>query len=466
MAKTPIGQCGRNSNTPPSGYAVRKRHKERARKSAAENVENDRRLIDRAPSGSNEERSDPRIVRFKHLRSSRPGGLLRMRAPLTDRERGPAVHVSLADFIRRNEPAIIKEWIAFARTRSPASDGMTKLALQDHISDMLNGFANDLDTAQTAAEQFDKSRGLGEKDGPIRQSAAEIHAALRLADGFDIDQMVSEYRALRASVVKQWTAHASLVTADIEDLTRFNEAVDQAVAEAVAHYTTTINNSRNLFLGVLGHDLRNPLSAASMGARWIERAGAADPAKHAKVVSELIKSTDRATRILDDLLDLTRSSFGTEIPVSKSQTDMVALSETIADELRSVHGNRVINVVSHGDPNGLWDAGRLGQALSNLIGNAIQYGDDFKPVTITIAGNDRTFVEVSVHNTGSPIPADIQKTIFESWTRGRVEGPGRHPHLGLGLYIARLIAEAHGGQIDVNSTNEAGTTFTFRLPRS
>lgn len=91
---------------------------------------------------------------------------------------------------------------------------------------------------------------------------------------------------------------------------RFNEAIDQAVAESVAHYTKTINNLRNLFLGVLGHDLRNPLSAASMGARWIERSDV----KQAQVVSGFIKSTDRAIRILDDLLDLARSTFGTESP--------------------------------------------------------------------------------------------------------------------------------------------------------
>ncbi|MBR0737005.1 HAMP domain-containing histidine kinase [Bradyrhizobium liaoningense] len=230
--------------------------------------------------------------------------------------------------------------------------------------------------------------------------------------------------------------------------------------------SATINNSRNLFLGVLEHDLRNPLTAASMGARWIERSGGTNSTKQAKVVSELIKSTERATRILDDLLDLTRSSFGTEIPVSKLQTDLAVLSETIADELRSAHHNRTIDVTIEGDPNGLWDAGRLGQVLSNLMANAIQYGDDSKPVTALIAGHDPAFVEVSVHNSGSTIPLDVQKTIFESWTRGQVAGPGRHPHLGLGLYISRLIAEAHGGMIAVASTEVAGTTLTFPLPRA
>ena len=123
----------------------------------------------------------------------------------------------LADFIRNNHPAIIKEWTDFARTRSPASDGMSKLALEDHIADILKFIADDLESPQTPRERVEKSRGSAVENGPFDQSAAEIHSALRLADGFDIDQMVSEYRALRASVMKQWVAQQeSLASTDIE----------------------------------------------------------------------------------------------------------------------------------------------------------------------------------------------------------------------------------------------------------
>ena len=122
----------------------------------------------------------------------------------------------LADFIRQNEGAIVKEWTEFARTISPAADKMTKLALEDHIVDILEFIADDLECAQTSRQRFDKSRGKGPQDSPFSESAAEVHAALRLADGFDIDQMVSEYRALRASVVKQWVAHhQGLASTDI-----------------------------------------------------------------------------------------------------------------------------------------------------------------------------------------------------------------------------------------------------------
>jgi signal transduction histidine kinase len=375
-------------------------------------------------------------------------------------------HERLADFIRNNQATIIEEWVAFAGTRSPASEGMSKLALKDHIVDILSFIAEDLESPQTSREQVDKSHGMNDGAGAFRHTAAEVHAALRLADGFDIDQMVSEYRALRASVVKQWVAgHKTLASTDVGDLTRFNEAIDQAVTESVAHYTKTIDNSRNLFLGILGHDLRNPIGAASMAAQRMERWASTDP-KQAKVVSELVKTTERATRILNDLLDLTRSSFGTDIPIKKTETDMVKLCQTIADELRSINETQLIKVEHEGDPVGFWDAARMGQVLSNLMGNAIQYSDSCSPVTVTISCNDPDTVTVNIHNFGPSIPIENQKAIFQSGMRGQVSDSGENAHLGLGLYIARLIVEAHDGDIAVTSDEKRGTTFTVQLPRA
>jgi signal transduction histidine kinase len=399
---------------------------------------------------------------FRFLRQSVLG------PKLSDSEKSASQgHARLADFIRHNRPAIIKEWTDFARTRSPASDGMTKLALEDHVADILKFVADDLESPQTTRERVNKSHGLAPEGGPFTQSAAEIHAALRLADGFDIDQMVSEYRALRASVVKQWVAQQeSLASTDVEDLTRFNEAIDQAVTESVAHYTKTINNSRNLFLGVLGHDLRNPIGAASMAAQWMARSAPSDP-QQAKVVAEMVRTTDRATRILDDLLDLTRSSFGNDIPIEKAKTNLATLCQEIADELRGINSSKIIQVTHQGDTTGLWDGARMGQVLSNLIGNAIQYSESSSPVAADISGVDPDNVVVTVHNFGPPIPPENLKIIFQSWMRGQeAKVPAEHgTHLGLGLYIARLIVEAHGGEIAVASEEKAGTTFTLRLSR-
>lgn len=375
-------------------------------------------------------------------------------------------HLRLADFIRLNVEPIAAEWIDFARTRTPASDSMTKLALRDHIEEILNFVADDLETFQTEQEQINKSHGLGPDDSPLTHSAAEVHAALRLADGFDIGQMVSEYRALRASVVKQWIAHNQVLGAiDLEDLTRFNEAIDQAMTESVEHYTKSINNSRNLFLGVLGHDLRNPIGAATMAARQMVKRGGTDP-KQILLASQIVTTTERATQILNDVLDVTLAAFGTEIAVVTAPMDMGQLSIQLVEELRTASNGRAIEIGIDGETEGEWDKGRIGQVLSNLIGNALQYSPEQSVIHVTVAGQEND-VLISVHNEGNSIPPDKIKLIFESLTRGQhgEVAPGRPANLGLGLYIAKKIVLAHQGEISVTSTADAGTTFIVRLPR-
>jgi len=372
----------------------------------------------------------------------------------------------LADFIRLNVEPIVAEWISFAMTRTPASDNMTRLALQDHIHQILQFIADDIEAPQTKNEQVDKSQGLGPSDGLVAQSAAEIHAALRLTDGFDLDQMVSEYRALRASVVKQWTArNQALAATDIEDLTRFNETIDQAVTESIAHYTKVINHSRNIFLGILGHDLRNPIGAASMAARAIVRMGAPD-SRQTILASQIVNTTDRATEILNNLLDITRSAFGTEVPLVKAPMDMGELGLQLVDEMRTLSTGRRIEINIVGDVKGEWDRSRIGQVFSNLIGNAIQYSRDTTDVVVSVADHKQQ-VLISVHNAGDPIPADKLGTIFDSMVRGRASGSDAKgsTHLGLGLYITKKIVAAHGGEISVKSTADSGTTFTILLPR-
>lgn len=379
----------------------------------------------------------------------------------------PRRHERLADFIRHNEPSIVDEWTQFARTRSPASDSMTKLALQNHIALILTSIADDLDTPQTDAEQFDKSRGYAPHVASSNPSVAEGHAALRLEHGFDIQQMVSEYRALRASITKLWTYHnTTLESTDIEDLIRFNEAIDQALTESVAYHTRTISNSRNLFLGVLGHDLRNPITAASIGGKMMLRPEIDDD-RRIKVATEIVRTTDRATQILDDLLDLARNSFGADIRVVKAEMDMARLCAELADELSAESGR--IEVQHTGNTNGRWDKSRIGQAISNLMANALQHGDATRPVTVRVNGDAANVLTVAVHNHGRPIAPDKIGSIFNSWTSGDIgEGAGARTgtHLGLGLYVAKLVVAGHGGKIDVSSDEAEGTVFALSLPRT
>jgi signal transduction histidine kinase len=377
-----------------------------------------------------------------------------------------SARVGLANFIRANTDVLVHDWVDFARTRMPASEGMTHLALQDHILELLSFIADDLGSAQTAQQQVEKSRGLGDGMGAFRRSAAEIHAGLRLSDGFDIGQMVSEYRALRASVLKHWaTANTLTSHSDLEDITRFNEAIDQVIAESVAEYTKMINQSRDTFLAVLGHDLRNPISGALMAARRMTTSNA-DLSHMQMMAGQIALTMERATAILDDLLELTRSALGSEMPLRVSTMDMNTLGEQIVEEICAQHEDRQILVIASGDTKGEWDRSRLGQALSNLVGNALQYSPAASTVTVRISGEGAT-VLLSVHNYGKPIAPAEQKRIFRPLTRGvgRVTDFSSS-NLGLGLYIANKIAQAHRGTILVRSSLEEGTTFTMVLPRT
>jgi len=377
----------------------------------------------------------------------------------------PRQGIRLADFIHENTDQIVSEWAAFARTLTPAANDMTPLALRDHIQEILAFIVNDIEAPETSSEQIQKSHG--EKEKPSTPTAAETHAALRLAGGFDIDQMVSEYRALRASVIKLWSnANTQMNSADIIDLTRFNESIDQELAESVSHYTQKVSYSKDLFMGILSHDLRSPLNAISMSAQLQLNAGTSKE-RQTMLSTQIFECSSRITAIVNDLLDVTRARFGSGLPVIRAPMDMGSVSRQLVNEMQAANPTRTIILEVSGDLEGKWDKARIGQVFSNLIGNAVQYSFKDSSIDVTVKGGLEEVV-LSVHNQGVPIPPEKFATLFASLTRA-VTDEGDHAmeiNLGLGLYITEEIVVSHGGTIDVTSSEEGGTTFTARFPRS
>lgn len=373
----------------------------------------------------------------------------------------------LSDFIRHHQEAITIQWIEFAKTASPASRHMTVAELRDHIHEILTFIATDIETSQTETEQVIKSHGDSPQENAAGDSAAETHALLRLEDGFDIDQMVSEYRALRASIIKLWRSENETVTnQDMEDIIRFNEAVDQTIAESVKRYTKRIDHSRNMFLGILGHDLSNPIGAASMCGQLMIAKGTLDP-KMRILAAQIIDSTARANIIISDLLDFTRAGIGSGLSVVKVAADMGIIAQRLVDEMISLSHQREISLDMMGDMEGEWDVARIGQVFSNLIGNALQYSFDGTPIHIIVDGTDKNEVKILFKNEGVPIPADKMARIFDALTRATSDGEERvgSTNLGLGLYITKEIVNSHHGKITVTSSKESGTIFTVTLPR-
>ena len=373
----------------------------------------------------------------------------------------------LADFIAENVESILVEWEAFARGIAPGAK-MDALALRDHASEILLATVGDMRSEQSSAERTARSRGLrAEGGGASLNEASEQHAIGRLGSGFDLLELVSEYRALRASVLRLWHEKGDRPhVSDVDDVTRFNESIDQSLAKAVSSYTKRVDQSRDLFLAILSHDLRNPLNSIAMSASLLPQL--VEPATEAvDVASQIATNAEVMARMISDLLDYTRTRLGAGMPVLPVPMDLGAICHEVHDQFRSAHPNRNINLHSEGDLHGRWDADRLRQAISNLLGNAIQHSPESATVELRARGGASDVV-FAVFNEGPPIsPGELPK-IFDPLVRGssaehpKVNRPGS---IGLGLYIAREVIVSHGGTIIVTSSKANGTLFTARLPR-
>jgi signal transduction histidine kinase len=371
----------------------------------------------------------------------------------------------LADFIKTKMEPILQAWEDFARTIEPPALTMDDTELRDHARLMLLAFAADIATPQTEPQRAAKSKGLGQRGH--EDTAAETHAEARLMSGYTVVQLVSEYRALRSSVLTLWAAdiqdsHAT----DMADVARFNEAVDQALAESVARYEYMVKQSQNMFLAILGHDLRNPLGTVVSGASFVMQATDIPP-KYILVATRMFNSAKRMSKLINDLIDFTRTHLGPGIPIRVKQGSLVEVCEMVVNELRTFHPEQQIDLHAPPQLEAIFDDGRIAQVLSNLIGNAVQYGNPEAPVTIRLQGVGSD-VEITVNNRGPGIPADQIAGIFDPMVRIAASVNSDYAErtsLGIGLFISREIIHAHGGQVTVASSDADGTTFTVRMPR-
>ena len=369
----------------------------------------------------------------------------------------------LADFIARNQEPILAEWETFAATLLPAATGMTSLALRDHAKQILEAVAKDLSTLQTKEAQSQKSKGNAPRLLGAPETAAQTHAVLRARSGFDINQLAAEYRALRASVLRLWMDSCEIHEIDLDDVVRFNEAIDQAVAESIRFFSAQVEQARNLLLGMLGHDMRNPLNTILMTAKYLAALNAGEMVSEA--ASRLIRSGGSMKTLLDDLTDFNRTKLGLGINVVRVDLDLAALFADELEQLRGAHPGRLIELEIVGDTRGFWDGLRLQQLLRNLVVNAIKYGAAGAPIHVVLNGEAEN-VTIEVKNSGPAIEKENLDQIFDPLRRGfeQDSGDDSGAGLGLGLYIVREIAQAHGGEVNVRS-GHGETVFGVRLPR-
>lgn len=219
---------------------------------------------------------------------------------------------------------------------------------------------------------------------------------------------------------------------------------------------------RDRILGVLSHDLRNPLGVILMSAELLGRGGPLS-ARQQRSVRRMVDNARRVDHMVRDLLDYTRSRQRQTLPILPRKGDLLELCHQVLDGLRVLHPGVKLHCKAEGRTDGWFDPERAGQVISNLVTNAIVHGDDGAPVTVSLRGTDGE-VWMDVHNQGPPIPETLLPNVFDAFRRGAGQAKGTSG-LGLGLFISQQIVAAHGGSIEVRSKEGQGTTLRVRWPR-
>jgi hypothetical protein len=371
--------------------------------------------------------------------------------------------VRLADFIDQNLPMILASWEAFAASLFPPTAQARSTTRRAHAEQILHAIAQDLRVVQSPAEQLAKSWGQAVQPLSVEHTAAQAHAVLRAASGFTMQQVVAEYRALRASVLGLWMGMHPPGPGAIEDIGRFNEAVDQAVAESVDFFEHETQRRNSVFLGVLVHDLRGPLDAILLTSQTLSRLSDGTPASGP--VARLIRSGERMKALLDGLLDYSRTSLDLGLPISPAPCDLAMVCREEIELQRAALPDCRIEYATDGETRGIWDASRIRQIVANLVTNAVRYGAAGGPVAVKLSGGDAE-VRLSVENRGPAIPQETIPFLFEPLRRAaHGHAKAECTSMGLGLFIVQQVALAHGGTVTVDSA-DGRTVFTAVLPRA
>lgn len=384
----------------------------------------------------------------------------------------------LASFISSHLDSILVDWVAFASNQLPAARHMDEAALLDHGKTLLQEIVINMHRPEGEAERKTKSEGNSQEASTSSGVPSRSHARERERQGFEIGQMVAEYRALRATVLRLWQATSpDFKGEDLDDMMRFNEALDQALAESVDVFVKEVDRARDLFLGMMGHDLRGPLSTIASCAA-VEQKKWPQDVRYAPVT---LRSVAQMKALLNDLMEFTTYRLGKGLSLVPVRLQLAQFARHTLDEISAVYPERVLQLESRGDMDGVWDGRRLHQALSNLVFNALKYGASGLPVSVAIDGTAQDEVVLTVRNTGKPIAPHLLPRLFDPLVREERDDDGDDhnattsadggfspqvagANLGLGLYVVSEIALAHGGSVDVVSKGQT-TAFSLRLPR-
>jgi signal transduction histidine kinase len=365
----------------------------------------------------------------------------------------------IAALLRDRREELIATWTerVLADPGVPEANRLAAPDLRDHMPLLLDSLARDIDSPGS-------NEATGRAIGASR--SAREHAQHRAAKGYEITEALRELSHFRATILDLCSARGvpmengatKLLHAAIDEtMITGGDEMEKAALAALERQAAL----RERFIGILGHDLRNPLQAILFVAASLLKRDDTTEAQ-AKLVRRIVVSADRMGRMIADLLDLTRARMGSGIPVDAQPANLADVVRQAVEEVCAAQPGKPVTVDADGPVRGSWDADRMAQVVCNLVSNALDYSPEGAPVAVCVRG-DRGGAILAVHNDGPPIAPEVRSCLFDPFVQGQRAVPGEG--LGLGLFIAHQIVLAHGGSIDVTTGAGEGTTFTVRLPR-
>jgi signal transduction histidine kinase len=396
--------------------------------------------------------------------------------------------VRLADFILANVEPILVEWESFARSIWPDGATADPAELRNDAEKILSATAVDMQSDQTSAQQAEKSKGASRArdEGSDLTKASSSHGHGRVASGFELWALVAEYRALRASVLRLWRESGQAPDLrDLDDMTRFNESMDQSLTYAIRSYAEQVardreallaseqlsrreaeaaNRAKDVFLATLSHEMRTPLNAI-VGWLSILRHEDAEPRHLQEGLKVIERNTMAQVQLIDDVLDVSRIVSG-KLRVDIRPCQLADVVNAGVNVVRTAAEARGITLHVRLDPAAdAWcDSGRIQQVVWNLVSNAVKFTPTGGRVDVTLSREKADF-KIQVSDTGQGMSAELLPQIFDRFRQGDSSTRRRFAGLGLGLSIVKYIVEAHGGTVEAASPGEGkGSTFTVRLP--
>jgi signal transduction histidine kinase len=373
-------------------------------------------------------------------------------------------------FIQRNVDAIVDAWVTCAgEILLPLNTAESIADLRRHGLALVPEIAGDMQRSDNDIDPFASSHEVGAV-AEIVEDAASAYSASRYAAGLSMEQLVHELCLLRSIVSSLWRQAGTTgeVSEAIDGIDRFSGVLDRILLRAVQEYRSKVAASRDIFLAMLGHDLRGPLHGIAMASSVL-----ASPSLAESTRVQTAKRVAQATKIMEDLirdlLDFTRSRLGIGIAVERSECNLQEACEEVLGMVQMGSPEREFSLRCVGDLRTQADRSRIRQVLSNVLNNAVQHGADNTPVALIATGAEDA-ITLTVSNFGEPIPWELARMIFEPLVQAPIttsdKGRRLKDSLGLGLFIAREIVHGHGGTITVQSSQDGETTFSIRLPRA